>query len=86
MKYNKEYGINEIIRVNQTKYQFIGFIIGFIPFLIILGILSIKEGGTQMIPSIFRDTLIIASIITAFINSIVLKKMFINKMQTSSWN
>ena len=86
MKYNKEYNINEIIKINKTKFQFIGFIVGIVPFLIMLGIISIKQGGTQFIPSIFRDTLIIAGLITAIINSIILKNMFINKIEASSKN
>ena len=84
MKYNKEYNNDEIICVNKTKVLFIGFIVGIIPFLIVLGLISIKEGGFEYMPSIFRNTLIIAAIITALINAVVLKNMYVDKMETSS--
>ncbi|MCX4249201.1 MAG: hypothetical protein OSJ65_05510 [Bacilli bacterium] len=83
MKYNKEYSCEEIIRINKTKYLFIGFIVGIIPFILLISILSLKEGGIKFIPSILRDTIIIFGIITACINSITLKNRIINKIETS---
>lgn len=83
MKYNKEYDNSGIIKRNQTKYQFIGFIVGITPFILLLGIISLKEGGMEFIPSILKNTLILAGIITAIINSFTLKNMFINKLKSS---
>lgn len=83
MKYNKEYSHEEIIKVNKTKYLFIGFIVGILPFILLISLLSIKEGGIEFVPSILRDTVIIFGMITACINSFILKKMIINKIETS---
>lgn len=78
MKYNKEYDIN------KTKILFLGFIIGITPFLIILGLVSIMEGGIEYLPSVFKNIIIIAGLITSIINSVILKNMYIYKLKTSS--
>ena len=77
MKYNKEYDIN------KTKILFLGFIIGITPFLIILGLVSIIEGGIEYLPSIFKNIIIIAGLITSIINSFTLKNMYMKKINTS---
>ncbi len=76
---NKDY-TKKIIENNKTKFLFIGFIIGIIPFIIFISIISIYEGGLSFVPSIFRNTIIIAGIITAFLNAILIQKILINKL------
>lgn len=83
MKYNKEYTRNQIKELNKTKYMFLGFIVGIMPFVIIMSILSLKEGGIEFIPAILKETLLISGILTASINSFVLKNKILNKIETS---
>ncbi len=81
MKDNKDYSKKDLIKVNKNKMLFIGFIIGIIPFLIIMTILSIEEGGIKYLPEIFRNTIIISGLITSLINAITFKNMYINKVR-----
>lgn len=83
MNYNKECDNNEIIRINQSRFLFIGFIVGIVPFILLLGIISIKEGGIEFIPSLLRDVIVLAGIVTAVINSFALKNMFVNKLKSN---
>ena len=82
MKDNKDYNTDELLKVNETKVLFIGFIAGILPFLIILGVISMRLDG---IPSIMKNTLIIAGILTACINSIALKKVYNNKIKARNF-
>lgn len=82
MKYNKDYSCNQI-NTNKSKYLLLGFIVGIIPFILLISILSLKEGGIEFVPSILRDTLLISGIITSIINSIVLNKRISNKINAS---
>lgn len=82
MKYNKDYARNQI-NYNKTKYLFIGFIVGIMPFILLISILSLKEGGIKFVPSVLRDTLLIFGILTAVVNSILLNKMITTKIETS---
>lgn len=66
---------DNFIELKKSKYFLIGFIVGITPFILILSIMILKQGGIEHIPSIFRNTLIIAGIITSIINSFVLKNM-----------
>ncbi|MCH5167238.1 MAG: hypothetical protein J1F35_05020 [Erysipelotrichales bacterium] len=77
MKYNREYDIN------KTKISFFGFIIGIAPFLIVLGVIGNLEGEFEYIPSLFKETLIIAALLTALLNSVILKKMYMGKTRAS---
>lgn len=81
MKYNKDYTKEELINLNKTRLLFLGFLIGIIPFIILLVIMSIHEGGINYLPSVLKNTLIISGLITACINSITLKKMYIEKLK-----
>lgn len=81
MKYNKDYTKEELINLNKTRLLFLGFLVGIIPFIVLLAIMSIHEGGINYLPSILKNTLIIAGLVTASINSIALKKMYIEKLK-----
>lgn len=83
MKYNREYSSDELIESNKTKFLFIGFIVGISPYIILIFFIALKEGGFEYIPTILKETLIIAGIITASINSMILKRMYVNKMNSS---
>lgn len=83
MKYNKEYSRNQIINSNKTRYMFIGFIVGIIPFILLISAISFKEGGIEAVPSVLRDTLLVFGILTAIINSIALNKIISNKINAS---
>lgn len=82
MKHNKDYSCNQI-NTNRSKYLFTGFIVGILPFILIISILSFKEGGIEFVPSILRDTLLLFGILTAIVNSIALNKLITNKINTS---
>lgn len=80
MKYNREYDIN------KTKIAFIGFIIGIAPFLIILGVIGNLDSDFEYMPSLFKETLIVSALITALINSVILNKMYNERIKTSELN
>ncbi len=82
MKYNKDYAHNQM-GTNKTKYLLIGFIVGILPFIILISILSLKEGGIKFVPTILRDTIITFGILTAIINAFILNKMITLKIETS---
>lgn len=71
---------DNLIEFKKSKFFLIGFIVGIIPFMLILGIMILKQGGIEHIPSIFRNTLIIAGIITSLLNSFILKNMVSTKL------
>lgn len=83
MKYNKENTNEEIIKINEVKYLFIGFIVGIVPFILLITALSIKEGGIEFIPSILRNTILSAGIIVSLINAVMLKYIISNKIKAS---
>lgn len=66
------------IEIMKNKYFFIGFIVGIIPFVIVLTTLS-----TNRFPSIFKMTLIIVALITATINGYILRYNIILKAKRS---
>lgn len=74
MKYNKDYTNEELIKLKKTRLLFLGFIIGIIPFILLITIISIHEGGMKYVPSVLKNTLVIAGLITASINSLTLQK------------
>lgn len=81
MKDNKDYTKEELIKLNKTRLLFLGFLIGIIPFILLLTIISIHEGGIKYLPSVLKNTLIIAGLITASINSFNFKRMYIEKLK-----
>lgn len=81
MKYNKDYTKEELINLNKTRLLFLGFLIGIIPYIILLTIMAIHEGGINYLPSILKNTLVIAGLSTACINSLAFKKMYIEKLK-----
>lgn len=81
MKYNNDYTKEELINLNKTRLLFLGFLIGIIPFIILLTIMAIHEGGINYLPNVLKSTLIIAGLITACINSLAFKKMYIEKIK-----
>ncbi len=81
MKYNKDYTNEELIKLKKTRLLFLGFIIGIIPFILLITIISIHEGGMKYVPSVLKNTLVIAGLITASINSLTLQKMYIEKLK-----
>lgn len=81
MKHNRDYTKEELINLNKTRLMFVGFLIGIIPFILLLTVMSIHEGGINYLPNTLKSTLIIAGLITACINSITLKKMYIEKLK-----
>lgn len=66
------------IEIMKNKYFFIGFIVGIIPFVILLTMLSIDR-----FPNIFKATLIIVALITATINGYILRYNIILKAKRS---
>lgn len=61
--------------INDTKYFFIGFIVGIIPFSIILSIIHLFSKEL----TIFTITLAIASIITSLTNGFIFKNIALKK-------
>lgn len=59
---------NNDIEILKNKYFFIGFIVGIIPFLILLTIISVNKFSY-----LFKITLIITALITAFVNGSILR-------------
>ena len=66
------------IEIMKNTYFFIGFIVGIIPFVILLTMLSINR-----FPNIFKATLIIVALITATINGYILRYNIILKAKRS---
>lgn len=66
------------IEIMKNKYFFIGFIVGIIPFVILLTMLSINR-----FPNIFKATLIIVALITVTINGYILRYNIILKAKRS---
>lgn len=66
------------IEIMKNKYFFIGFIVGIIPFVILLTMLSINR-----FPNIFKAALIIVALITATINGYILRYNIILKAKRS---
>ena len=83
MKYNKEFTQEEIIKELQNKYLFIGFIVGIAPFVLLISLIALKEGGIEFIPTILRNILLLSGTLTAIINSIALRQIITNKIKTS---
>ncbi len=69
---------------NKSKYLLIGFIIGIIPFIIIMLVCSNISGSVETIPKIFKNTIIVLGIITSVINAFIFKAMMINKIKEFS--
>lgn len=63
------------LEIRKTKAFFLGFIVGIIPFMILLSIISLKFGGIEYIPILFKNTISIAALVTSVINSFILKNM-----------
>lgn len=61
------------IEKKKQHFFLIGFFLGIFPFIILLLILAIKEGGINMINPILKDTLIFSAIIVSLINAFHLK-------------
>lgn len=70
--------------INIGKYLLFGFIIGISPFIIIILISSNVSGSIEVIPKIFKNTIIIFGIITSLINAFVFKNMMLNKIKEFS--
>ena len=66
------------IEIMKNKYFFIGFIVGIMPFVILLTMLSING-----FPNIFKMTLIVIALITATINGSILRYNIILKAKKS---
>lgn len=66
------------IEIMKNKYFFIGFIVGIMPFVILLTMLSINR-----FPNIFKLTLIVVALITATINGYILRYNIILKAKRS---
>lgn len=81
MKDNKDYTKINTIKLNTTRLLFIGFIVGIIPFMLLITIISIHEGGLKFIPTVLKNTLVISGLITACINSLSFKKMYYEKIK-----
>lgn len=70
--------------INMSKYLLMGFIIGIIPFIVIILISSNISGNIDDIPKIFKNTIIIFGIVTSLINAFVFKNMMLNKIKEFS--
>jgi hypothetical protein len=81
---NNNIDIKQIININKNKYLFIGFIIGIIPFILVLTICSIVSGNIREIPLVFRNTIIIFGLLTSISNAFIFKSMFISKLKEFS--
>lgn len=64
------------INTCKTKYFFIGFITGIIPFILIIIILNSLSNLTTP----FKESLVIVGLITAFINGLTLKRLSFIKL------
>ena len=72
--------------INMSKYLLIGFIIGIIPFIVIILISSNISGSIDNIPKIFKNTIIIFGIVISLINAFIFKNMMSNKLKEfSNW-
>ena len=69
---------NNLLHINKNKLTFLGFITGLLPYILIMGIISLNAGGTKYIPTLYRTTLVTMGLVTAVINSIVLRNMYKN--------
>lgn len=78
---NKDLDKN-LLDVKKSKFTFLGFIIGIVPFIILIGLIGIKQGGIKYISSQFRETLVLAGIITSIINACLLRHMASEKLRT----
>ena len=70
--------------INMSKYLLIGFIIGIIPFIVIILISSNISGSIDNIPKIFKNTIIIFGIVISLINAFIFKNMMTNKLKEFS--
>ena len=70
--------------INMNKYLLIGFIIGIMPFIVLILISSNMSGSIDNIPKIFKNTIIIFGIATSLINAFIFKKMMVNKIKEFS--
>ena len=70
--------------INMSKYLLIGFIIGIIPFIVIILISSNISGSIDSIPKIFKNTIIIFGIAISLINAFIFKNMMTNKLKEFS--
>ena len=69
---------------NKSKYLLMGFIIGIIPFIIIMLICSNVSGSIDTMPKIFKNTIIILGIITSITNAFIFKTMMLAKIKEFS--
>ena len=70
--------------INMSKYLLIGFIIGIIPFIVIILISSNISGSIDNIPKIFKNTIIIFGIVISLINAFIFNNMMSNKLKEFS--
>lgn len=69
---------NNNIDILKNKYFFIGFIVGIIPFIILLSILSGYENYNT-----YKYIIITISLITSFLNGYILKRNVLLKLKRS---
>lgn len=82
MNNNKELQHN--VELNKSKFLLIGFVIGIIPFIVLILSISIVKGGIEFIPSLFKNTIIIFGLITSLSNAFIFKHMALNKLKEFS--
>lgn len=59
----------------NTKYFFIGFIVGIVPFTILLSVMAVYKGSIDAIPSLFRNTLLLFGLIISISNAFILSNI-----------
>lgn len=76
---NKE--LQQNVELNKNKYLLIGFIVGIIPFIILVLIISIIKGETEGIPTLLKNTIIIFGLIVSISNAFIFRNMALNKLK-----
>lgn len=82
MKNNKE--LQQNVEFNKSKYLLAGFMIGIIPFIMLILGISILKGGIEYIPSLFKNTVIIFGLIISLSNAFIFKHMALNRLKEFS--
>lgn len=82
MKNNKE--LQQNVEFNKSKYLLAGFMIGIIPFIMLVLGISILKGGIEYIPTLFKNTIIIFGLFISLSNAFIFKHMALNKLKEFS--